>query len=117
VARVFRRRPECLFFSGPIEETSELIVPSLTIYEVFKRVLQQRDEGDALAPWPSCNKEQSSISTYGSRLAAARLSLDTRLPMADSVVLATARQHDATVWTQDADFEQLSGVRYRPRKS
>jgi predicted nuclease of predicted toxin-antitoxin system len=37
--------------------------------------------------------------------------------MADSVVLATARQHDATVWTQDADFEQLSGVRYRPRKS
>jgi predicted nucleic acid-binding protein len=49
-------------------------------------------------------------------LAAARLSLDTGLPMADSVVLATARLHEAVLWTQDVDFEGLPEVRYRPRK-
>lgn len=48
-------------------------------------------------------------------LSAARVSLDTRLPLADSVVLATAQLHGATLWTQDADFETLPGVRYRPR--
>jgi predicted nucleic acid-binding protein len=49
-------------------------------------------------------------------LSAARVSLDMRLPMADSVVLATAELHEATLWTQDADFEGLPGVRYRARK-
>ena len=49
-------------------------------------------------------------------LSAARVSLDMRLPMADSVVLATAKLHEATLWTQDADFEGLPGVRYRARK-
>jgi toxin FitB len=113
----FSGGPNASFFSGAIEETSELIVPSLTIYEVFKRVLQQRDEGDALRA--VAVMQQGAVVDLDIRLAlaAARLSLDTRLPMADSVVLATARRHDATVWTQDADFEQLSGVRYRPRKS
>jgi toxin FitB len=113
----FAGGPNASFFSGPIEETSKLIVPSLTIYEVFKRVLQQRDEGDALRA--VAVMQQGAVVDLDVRLAlaAARLSLDTRLPMADSVVLATARRHDATVWTQDADFEQLSGVRYRPRKS
>jgi predicted nucleic acid-binding protein len=50
-------------------------------------------------------------------LSAARVSIDTKLPLADSVVLATARLHDATLWTQDSDFESLPGVRYRPRRS
>ena len=112
----FAGGPNASFFSGPIEETSELIVPSLTIYEVFKRVLQQRDEGDALRAVAVMQHGAVVDLDVRLALAAARLSL-TRLPMADSVVLATARQHDATVWTQDADFEQLSGVRYRPRKS
>jgi toxin FitB len=48
-------------------------------------------------------------------VSAARLNLDRRLPMADSVVLATPRLHHATLWTQDADFEGLAGVRYRAR--
>jgi len=48
-------------------------------------------------------------------LAAAKLSADSKLPLADSVVLATARRHEATLWTQDADFEGLPDVRYRAR--
>jgi toxin FitB len=89
----------------------------LTIYEVFKRVFQQRDEGDALRA--VAVMQQGRVVDLDVRLAltAARLSVDTRLPMADSVVLATARLNDATLWTQDADFDSLPRVRYRPRKS
>jgi predicted nuclease of predicted toxin-antitoxin system len=62
--------------------------------------------------------QQGAVVDLDARLAlsAARVSLDMRLPMADSVVLATAKLHEAMLWTQDADFEGLSGVRYRARK-
>jgi predicted nucleic acid-binding protein len=112
----FAGGPNASFFAAPIEEASELVVPSLTIYEVFKRVLQQRDESDALRA--AAVMQQGSVIDLDVRLAlsAARLSIDMRLPMADSVVLATARLHQAMLWTQDADFEGLPGVRYRPRK-
>jgi len=117
VARVLRQWPERLLLARSIEATDELVVPSLTIYEVFKRVLQQRDEGDALRA--VAVMQQGSVVDLDVRLAlsAARVSLDTRLPMADSVVLATASLHHATLWTQDADFEGLPGVRYRPRNA
>ncbi len=61
--------------------------------------------------------QQSKVVDLDARLAlsAARLSIDTKLPMADSIVLATARLHGATLWTQDSDFERLPGVRYRRR--
>ena len=113
----FANGPNASFFARPIEETDELVVPSLTVYEVFKRVLQQRDDGDALRA--VAVMQQGSVVDLDVRLAlsAARVSLDTRLPLADSVVLATARLHHATLWTQDADFEGLPGVRYRPRKT
>ena len=105
------------FFARPIEATDELLVPTLTIYEVFKRVLQQREEGDALRA--VALMQQGSVVDLDARLAlaAARVSLETRMPMADSIVLATARLHDATLWTQDADFEGLPGVRYRARRA
>lgn len=113
----FANGPNASFFAGPIEGTDELVVPSLTIYEVFRRVLQQREEGDALRA--AAIMQQGSVVDLDARLAlsAARLSLETRMPMADSVVLATARLHDATLWTQDADFEGLPGVRYRARRT
>jgi len=113
----FANGPNASFFAAAIEQTDELVVPSLTIYEVFKRVFQQRDEGDALRA--VAVMQQGRVVDLDVRLAltAARLSVDTRLPMADSVVLATARLTDATLWTQDADFDRLPGVRYRPRKS
>jgi toxin FitB len=113
----FANGPNASFFAGPIEGTDELVVPSLTIYEVFKRVLQQREEGDALRA--VAIMQQGAVVDLDARLAlsAARLSLETRMPMADSVVLATARLHDATLWTQDADFEGLPGARYRLRRT
>jgi toxin FitB len=113
----FANGPNASFFAGPIEKTDELLVPSLTIYEVFKRVLQQRAEDDALRA--VAVMQQGSVVDLDARLAlsAARIGLETRMPMADSVVLATARLHDASLWTQDADFEGLPGVRYRARKN
>jgi toxin FitB len=110
----FANGPNASFFAGPIEHVDELVVPSLTIYEVFKRVLQQRQEGDALRA--VAVMQQGVVVDLDVRIAltAARLSIDTTLPLADSVVLATARLHDATLWTQDADFKGLPGVRYRP---
>jgi toxin FitB len=107
--------PNASFFATPIEQTGELIVPSLTIYEVFKRVLQQRDESDALRAVAAMEQGTVVDLDTGLAMAAARLSIDLRLPMADSVVLATARLHDATIWTQDSDFEGLARVRYRAR--
>ena len=113
----FANGPNASFFAGAVEQADELLVPSLVIYEVFKRVLQQRNEGDALRAVSVM--QQGLVVDLDTRLAlsAARLSLDTKLPMADSVVLATARLHEATLWTQDADFEDVPGVRYRARKS
>ena len=104
--------PNCGFFSRPIETTSDLVVPVISIYEVFKRVLQQRGEGDALHVVAVMH--QGLVVDISAELAlkAARLSVDHRLPMADAIMLASARAFDATLWTQDADFEGIPGVRY-----
>jgi len=104
------------FFAPAIERTEELLVPSQVIYEVFKRVLQQRDEGHALQA--VAVMQQGTVVDLDARLAlvAARISRERKLPMADSVILATARAFGATVWTQDEDFKGLSAVQFRRRR-
>jgi predicted nucleic acid-binding protein len=104
------------FFAGAIEATDELVVPSLTLYEVFKRVLQQRGENDALQA--VAVMQQGMVVDLDARLAlsAARISLENKLPMADSIVLATARECGAALWTQDVDLEGLPAVQYRKKK-
>jgi predicted nucleic acid-binding protein len=113
----FANGPNATFFAAAIEQTDELLVPSLTLYEVFKRVVQQADEDRALQA--VAIMQQSTIVDLDERIAldAARTSLSSKLPMADSIILATARVHGATVWTQDADFENLPGVQYRRKKT
>jgi predicted nucleic acid-binding protein len=112
----FANGPNASFFARPIERPGELVIPSLTIYEVFKRVLQQRTEAEALHA--VAVMQQGQVVDLDARLAmsAARLSLETRLPMADRIVLTTARQYAATLWTQDADFDGVEGVQYRARR-
>jgi predicted nucleic acid-binding protein len=104
------------FFAPAIEETSELLVPTISIYEVFKRVLQQRGEGAALQATALMRQGKLVDLDAMSALSAARLSLQYRLPMADSMMLAAARSHRATLWTQDSDFEAVPGVRYHPAR-
>ena len=105
------------FFAKPIEATSDLLVPTLSLYEVFKRVLQQRNEGDALQAIAVMQQSKVADLTATLATAAARLSIDLTLPMADSVMLATSRAFDAVFWTQDADFKDVPGVRYIAKKA
>ncbi len=105
------------FFAGPIEDIEALVVPTISLFEVFKRVLQQRDESAALQA--TAAMQQGTVVELGSEIAmsAAALSVDLRLPLADSIILATARKYSAELWTQDADFEGIEGVRYRARRA
>ena len=112
----FANGPNADFFAQAIERVEESIVPSLSLFEVFKRVLQQRDENDAIQA--IAIMQQGMVVDLDASLAlnAARLSVESKLSLADSVILATARQYKATLWTQDADFKGLEDVRYRKRK-
>lgn len=100
------------FFAPAIEDPSRLIVPTLSLFEVFKRVLQQRGDPPALQAVALMHQGRVVDLDATLALAAARLSAIERLPLADSVMLATARVFGATLWTQDADFEGREGVRY-----
>ncbi|MDO8963730.1 MAG: type II toxin-antitoxin system VapC family toxin [Coriobacteriia bacterium] len=105
------------FFADAIEDAGDLIVPSLSLYEVFRRIVQQRGEGDALQAVALMQQGRVVDLTSSVALSAARLSIDERLPMADAVMLATARAWEATLWTQDADFAEIAGVKYVAKTS
>ena len=93
------------FFAPAIEATQELLVPSLTLFEVFKRILQQRSEAEALRAIALMRQGRVIELSDTLALGAARLSCEMKLPMADSIILHSARHHGATLWTQDAHFE------------
>jgi len=111
----FADGPNAEHFAAAIEKPDGLLVPSITLLEVFKRISQQRDESAAL----QCVAvmQQSTVVELDAALAlhAAALGLRHKLPMADSVVYATAQAGGAVVWTQDKDFDGLSGVRFWPK--
>ncbi len=100
------------FFAPAIENTKLLVVASINCYEVFKRIAQQRDENSAMQA--IAVMRQGTVADLSPDLAviAARIALELKLPLADSVILATARGLRATVWTQDSDFEGIDGVKF-----
>ena len=100
------------FFAPVIEDTESLIVPSISLFEVFKRILQQRTENDALRAVALMQQGRVVALDDTLALSAAKLSFDLKLPMADSLILATTRAHAAVLWTQDDDFSGIQGVRY-----
>ena len=111
----FADGPQADLFAKAISETESLIVPTLSIYEVFKRVLQQRGDDAALQAVAFMEQGRVVDLDRATALAAAEISVRHRLPMADSVMLATARRRGAVLWTQDGDFEGIEGVRYYPK--
>ena len=108
----FADEPNADFFAPAVENTRELIVPAISIYEVFKRVYQQRGENDALKAVAQMLQGQVIELDTPLALRAAKVSIDFGLPMADSIILATAVAHEATLWTQDEHFKDMEGVRY-----
>lgn len=109
----FADGPSAGYFAGAIENSADLIVPTVSVYEVFKRVLQQRGENAALTAVAVMQQGDVVDLTAPLALSAATLSVTHKLPMADSIMYATARAFSATLWTQDADFEHLPNVRFR----
>ena len=109
--------PNAEYFSAPLEDTGNLIVPTICIYEVFKAVLRVRGE-DAALQTVALMKQGTTINlTDDLALQAAKISFEYKIPMADSIILATARTHEAALWTQDRDFEAMKGVNYFPKRS
>lgn len=100
--------PQANRFAKIIEKTDQLVVPVIVLYEVFKKVL--RTHGEDVALQVAAQMQQGRLVPVDESLVldAARLAL----PLADSLIYTTARQHNATLWTQDAHFEGLPGVKY-----
>jgi len=100
------------FFAPLIENTQELLVPAICIYEVFKCILQQH--GESMAERIVANMFQGNVIDHTAPLAlsAAKISINHKIPMANSFILATARLYNATLWTEDKHFEGLEGVEY-----
>ena len=108
----FADAPNANKFAPAIQNTEDLIVPTLSLYEVFKRVSQQRSETEALQAIAIMQQGRVVDLNVALALKAAHLSLELSLPMADSIMLATAREYQATLWTQDADFKGVKGIKY-----
>ncbi|EIE01157.1 type II toxin-antitoxin system VapC family toxin [Leptospira licerasiae] len=103
-------------FSEAIEKTDKLFVPTISLYEVFKKIYLERDEDSALRA--IAHMQQGTVIDLDASISifAAKLSKDHKIPMADSIILATARKYNAILWTQDDDFIGLDGVKYFPKK-
>ncbi len=100
------------YFAPAIENLAELIVPTISLYEVFKRVLQQLGEDKALEAAAIMMQGQVVDLDASIAISAAKISDESKIPMADSIMLATARNYEAVLWTQDVDFRSVPDVKY-----
>ena len=112
----FADGPNTKHFAPVVKVPEQLVVPTITLYEVFKVVLRESDENAALQACAAMQKGLVIDLNSKLAIAASKLSLRHALPMADAVILATAREHGATLWTQDAHFKEIAGVKYFSRK-
>jgi predicted nucleic acid-binding protein len=104
------------FFEDAIESTGDLIVPTVSVYEVFKKILLERGESEALRAIGFMQLGTVIDLTSSIALSAAKTSVELKIPMADSIILATAREFGSVLWTQDIDFKGLEGVEYVGKK-
>ena len=113
----FADEPNAGHFLAPLNDAASLVVPTVTIYEVFKVVLRESSENNALQAVIAMQKGTVVDLTITLAIAASKLTLEHNLPMADSIILATARAFNATLWTQDSDFKNIGDVKYFPKVS
>lgn len=113
----FFGEPNADYFTSPVEQTSDLIVPVICLYEVFKKVNLVANEARALQAVAQMKQGSIVDVTEDIALSAALISLKHKLPMADSLIYATARAHGATLWTQDEHFRNLPGVNYKQART
>ncbi|KPK91596.1 twitching motility protein PilT [bacterium SM23_31] len=108
----FSDGPNADSFAKPLQDLNNLIVPTICIYEVFKVILRERSEDDALQA--AALMEQGQVVDLTSEIAiqAAKISFEYKIPMADNIILTTARFYNAIVLTQDNDLEKFQDVKY-----
>jgi toxin FitB len=112
----FADEPNAKHFLAPLNDSASLVVPTVTIYEVFKVVLRESGENDALQAAAAMQKGTVVALTVPLAIAASKLSIEHALPMADSFILATAQEFKAILWTQDSDLKNINNVKYFPKK-
>jgi predicted nucleic acid-binding protein len=112
----FADEPNAKHFLNPLKDAASLIVPTITVYEVFKVVLRESSENEALQAAAAMQKGTVVDLTVQLAVSASKFSLKNGLPMADSIILSTAKAYDAILWTQDSDFKDMAGVKYFPKK-
>ena len=112
----FARGENAHFFAPTIQETDSLVVPTICLYEVFKLILAQRGEEAALQAVGIMSLGAIAELTQEIAIDAAHISLELKIAMTDSIILATARAHNATLWTQDADFIGIDKVKHIEKK-
>jgi len=110
----FSDGPNAKHYLPPLNDPSSLIVPVITLYEVFKVVLRESSENRAFQAVAAMQKGRIIDLTVSIAMKASKLSLQHDLPMADSIILATAREYNCVIWTQDSDFQHIDGVKYFP---
>ena len=111
----FSDGPNADTFESVLLKTDQLLVPTIILYEVSKKIILEAGESEANQALAVMMQGQVVPLDENLALLASRLSVVHKLPMADSIILATAIQFNATLWTQDADFEGLPHVRYFPK--
>jgi len=107
--------PNAGFFEGAIRDMDNLLVPSISVLEVYRYVLRKRGRDEALAVAATMRQGRAVSLDGGLAIEAAEIGANLGLPLADSIIYASALAHDATLWTQDADFEALDQVKYRAK--
>jgi predicted nucleic acid-binding protein len=113
----FADGPNATFFAPAIEKSTELIVPTIVVFEVYKRIRQQRNAHAALEAVATLRHGRIVDLTTALAVVAAGISQSEKVPMADSIIIATARAENAIIWTQDADFEKMDRVKFRAKKA
>jgi predicted nucleic acid-binding protein len=108
--------PQAAEFLEPLSDIENLIVPTICLYEVFKVVLRERGEEKAVQAIAIMLRGNVVDLNDIIAVQAAKISLERKIPMADSIVIATANAFDAVIWTRDQDFAELPQTRYFPKK-
>ena len=108
--------PNADFFKKPLHDSENLIVPTICLYEVFKVVMRERSEDDAIQAIGLMKQAQTIDLTTEIAIHAAKNSYTHQIPMADSIILTTGYLHHAIIWTQDKDFEPFKNVKFIQKK-
>ncbi|HOX17474.1 MAG TPA: type II toxin-antitoxin system VapC family toxin [Spirochaetales bacterium] len=111
----FARSPLCAPYRERMERSDSIIMPTVILHEVFRKLLREAGEDASLRAIAYMQAATPVELDAELALLSARLGLELGLPLADSVIYASARRHRAFVITHDAHFKDLSGVEYWPK--